>query len=226
MSNLARCDAAVVPSGYNLPSSLVFSPTLVSLSFLFSFSFPKSRRYTFLAGIMASYNAIDSHAPSPYGSGDPYYNASTGYISPANPKKPLNKWIKIGIPVAILVIAGAVVAGVLASRHHNHNSSSSNTSSGSPAAASSALSAKNAVGIFPTGTDSEYMVPIYPSTVSLTFEIYFRCLICLFARLYRRMQPLFHHQRSTLLAREAGGRRIPFLPVTLVLPLSDQIARV
>ncbi|KAF8273882.1 chondroitin AC/alginate lyase [Lactarius quietus] len=113
---------------------------------------------------MASYNAIDSN--SPYGSGDPYYNASTGYITPANPKKPLNKWIKFGAPVAILVVAGAVVAGVLASRHHNHNSSSSTSSSGNPAAASSAISAKNAVGIFPTGTDSEFMVPLYPSTTN------------------------------------------------------------
>ena len=170
------CPAYILPSS----SSLVFSHSCLSFFSLFLLPYsPKSRRYTFLAGIMASYNAIDSHSPSPYGSGDPYYNASTGYISPATPKKPVNKWIKIGIPIGILVIAGAVVAGVLASRHHSHNSSSSNSSSGSPAAASSALSAKNAVGIFPTGTDSEFMVPLYPSTVSFTtFEIYFRCLIC------------------------------------------------
>lgn len=123
---------------------------------------------------MASYNAIDNR--SPYGSGDPYYNASTGYISPSNPKKPLNKWVKFGIPVAILVIAGAVTAGVVASHHHSNNSSSkssSSSTSGSPAAASSAVSAKNAVGIFPTATDSEFMVPLYPSTVGLTtFEVY------------------------------------------------------
>jgi hypothetical protein len=125
---------------------------------------------------MASYDAIDSR--SPYGSGDPYYNASTGYITPTNPKKPLNKWFKFGIPVAILIIAGAVVAGVVASRHHSHNSSSQSSSpSGNPAAASSAVSAKNAVGIFPTGTDSEFMVPIYPSTVGLTtFDVNFSFL--------------------------------------------------
>ena len=123
---------------------------------------------------MASYDALDSRA-SPYGSGDPYYNASTGYITPASPKKPLNKWIKFGIPAAIVVIAGAVVAGVVASRHHSHNSSSqSSSTSGNPAAASSAVSAKNAVGIFPTATDSEFMVPIYPSTVGLTkFKVNF-----------------------------------------------------
>jgi hypothetical protein len=169
---------------FTFPFSLVFSPTLVSLSLSLSLlpHSPKYLRYTFPAGAMASYNAIDSPTPeaTPYGSGDPYYNASTGYISPANPKKSPNKWIKIGIPIGILVVAGAVVAGVLASRHHSHNSSSSSSSPGSPAAASSALSAKNAVGVFPTGTDSEFMVPIYPSTVGLiTFEVYFRCLTCL-----------------------------------------------
>lgn len=38
MSNLARCDAAVVPRTSCLPLPPSFSPTLVSLSFLFSFS--------------------------------------------------------------------------------------------------------------------------------------------------------------------------------------------
>ncbi|KAH9037194.1 chondroitin AC/alginate lyase [Lactarius hengduanensis] len=113
---------------------------------------------------MASYNALDNR--SPYGSGDPYYSASTGHIAPANAKKPLSKWIKFGIPVAVVVVVGAVVAGVLASRHSNKSSSSSSSSTGSPAAASSAVSAKNAVGIFPTATDSEFMVPIYPSTTN------------------------------------------------------------
>ena len=116
---------------------------------------------------MANYNALDSASPSPYGSGDPYYNSSTGYITPANPKKSLSKWIKFGVPVGVLVIAGAVVAAVLATRNHGHGSSSSKSNSGSPAAASSAISAKNAVGIYPTATDSEFMVPIYPSTVCL-----------------------------------------------------------
>ena len=118
-------------------------------------------------GLMASYDALDS-GTSPYGSGDPYYNTSTGYITPSTPKKSLtkSKWIKFGVPVGILVIAGAVVAAVLATRHH-HNSSSSSKNSGSPAAASSAISAKNAVGVFPTATNSEFMVPVYPSTVRL-----------------------------------------------------------
>ena len=79
----------------------------------------------------------------------------------------IGKWIKFGVPVGILVIAGAVVAAVLATRHHGHNSSSSSKNSGSPAAASSAISAKNAVGVFPTATNTEFMVPLYPSSVCL-----------------------------------------------------------
>ncbi|KAI9513057.1 chondroitin AC/alginate lyase [Russula earlei] len=124
---------------------------------------------------MASYNALDSHSPSPYGftpygSGDPYYHSSTGYIAPANnAKKYSSPWIKFGVPVGILVVAGAILAAVLATRH-NHSASASassgSSSSGSPAAASSAIGAKNAVGIFPTATDSEFMVPIYPSTTN------------------------------------------------------------
>jgi hypothetical protein len=115
-----------------------------------------------------TYDPLDS-GTSPYGSGDPYYNSSTGYITPPNPKKSLgkNKWLKIGVPVGVLVIAGAVVGAVLATRHHGHNSGSSSNNSGNPAAASSAISAKNAVGMFPTATNSEFMVPLYPSTVRM-----------------------------------------------------------
>lgn len=107
------------------------------------------------------YNALDGG--SPYGSGSPYYGSS-----PQIPKKSSNKrkWILFGVPVGILVIAGGVVAAVLATRHHGHNSSSSSKNSGNPAAASSAISAKNAVGVFPTATNSEFMVPLYPSTTN------------------------------------------------------------
>lgn len=135
-----------------------------------SFLSPSISLYTLFptpyVGPMATYDTLDS-TRSPYGSGDPYYNSSSGYITPANPKKSLSKskWIMFGVPVGVLVIAGAVVGAVLATRHHGHNSSSKN--SGSPSAASSAVSAKNAVGIFATATDSEFMVPLYPSTVRL-----------------------------------------------------------
>lgn len=118
---------------------------------------------------MASYH--NANANSPYGSGDPYYNESSGYITPMPVKKGTSKWVKLGIPVAIVIIVGAVVGGVLGSRASNNKSSSvsGGSSSGSSgdqaAAASSAASVKNAIGVYPTGTDSQYLVPLYPSTV-------------------------------------------------------------
>ncbi|EKM61305.1 uncharacterized protein PHACADRAFT_247830 [Phanerochaete carnosa HHB-10118-sp] len=113
------------------------------------------------------------NANSPYGSGDPYYNESSGYITPMPAKKRTSNWIKFGIPVAICVIVAAVVGGVVGSRNHNSSSSSvsgaaGGSSSGDQAAASasSAASVKKAIGIFPTGTDSLYLLPLYPSTTN------------------------------------------------------------
>ncbi len=115
-------------------------------------------------------NASNVHQPTPYGSGDPYYNESTGFITPSQPKKGASKWVKIGIPIGILVIAGAVVGIVLGLRAHNKTSSSSSSgSSGSSGDSNSASGAKNNLGLFATATDSQYMLPIYPSTV--------RCLL-------------------------------------------------
>ncbi|CAL1695085.1 unnamed protein product [Somion occarium] len=90
---------------------------------------------------------------TPYGSGDPYYNESSGYITPMPMKKRTSNWVKFGIPVAIVVIVAAVLGGVLGSR------ASKNT-------ASSAASVKNSIGVFPTATDSLYLLPIYPSTTN------------------------------------------------------------
>src|ERR1700761_7793233 len=122
---------------------------------------------------MASYNAVNntSHLAlnnygnnSPYGSGDPYYSASTGYIAPqTGRKRPLSNWVKFGVPIAIIIIVAAVIGGVLGSRaHHNSPSVNAASSPGSAAQASQAVSAKNAIGRFPTATNSEYLLPIYP----------------------------------------------------------------
>ena len=94
------------------------------------------------------------NANSPYGSGDPYYNESSGYITPMPLKKKTSLWLKIGIPVAICVIVAAVVGGVGGSRHHSSSSSvsggaaSGGSSGDQAAAASSAASVKNAIGVF------------------------------------------------------------------------------
>jgi len=117
----------------------------------------------------ARYDHLDStrnspyaSGPSPYGSGDPYYNESSGYISPPAAKKGVSNWIKVGVPVVVLLIAGAVVGGIFGSRHH----SSVANSTSAAAAASSVASVKHEIGIFPTATDSEFMMPIYPATTN------------------------------------------------------------
>ena len=128
---------------------------------------------------MATYNAIDSSQDSPYGSGDPYYSRSTGYIAPegytAPPppeKKRISNWIKIGIPVAIIVIAAAVVGGIFGARRASKSSGGGGGNQDPAAAASSAASVKSAVGRYATGTNSKYMVPVYPSTVRWFLFLY------------------------------------------------------
>ncbi|KAA1471587.1 heparinase II/III family protein [Dentipellis sp. KUC8613] len=121
---------------------------------------------------MASYDAINpQQGASPYGSGDPYYHESSGYITPQKPPARGRKWIWIAVPVAIAVIVAAVVGGVVGSRNHKDSSSSSSSnaaqgSGGGEAAASSAASVKNAIGIFATSTNSDYLMPVYPSTTN------------------------------------------------------------
>lgn len=99
---------------------------------------------------------------TPYGSGDPYYNQSSGFLPPQKPKKNISPWIKFGVPVAILVIVGVVVGVVVGTRK---SSSSSGSAASASAAASSAVEAKTSVGVFAVSTNAEWMLPVYPSTV-------------------------------------------------------------
>ncbi|EJD03712.1 uncharacterized protein FOMMEDRAFT_167044 [Fomitiporia mediterranea MF3/22] len=101
---------------------------------------------------------------NPYGSGDPYYNQSSGFLPPQKPKKGVSNWIKFGIPVAILVIAGIVVGAVVGTKKSNDNKTASKNDPS--AAASSAVSAKSEIGRFAVSTDSEWMLPVYPSTTN------------------------------------------------------------
>ncbi|PCH33933.1 hypothetical protein WOLCODRAFT_135402 [Wolfiporia cocos MD-104 SS10] len=116
---------------------------------------------------------LHSGSTTPYGSGDPYYNESSGFVAPhqSKPKRGMSNWIKIGVPVLIAIIIAAVLGGVLGSRAHHNSSASSNAvaNQASPtgaAAASSAASVKEAIGLFATATNSLYMLPIYPSTTN------------------------------------------------------------
>lgn len=111
---------------------------------------------------------------NPYGAGDPYYNQSSGYLPPQKPKKGVSNWIKIGVPVLILVIIGVVVGVVVGVKKHNDDNAAASSNNPS-AAASSAINEKNSVGRFPTATDTNYFMPIYPSTVRsrLSFAVLF-----------------------------------------------------
>lgn len=163
----------------------------------------------------ANYSSVNP--TTPYGSGDPYYNESTGYITPqASAAKKTSNWIKYGIPVAIVAIVGIVVGVVLGTRS-SHNSSSSGASSS--AAATSAIGAKNALGIFPTGTDSLYMLPLYPSTVSARWPFLFVFLTILHrpTLLPSRHPPLPPPPTPTLPG--------PMTPSNLLLPAQPKFAQ-
>ncbi|KIJ46453.1 hypothetical protein M422DRAFT_46181 [Sphaerobolus stellatus SS14] len=120
---------------------------------------------------LSQYQYQETHT-GPYGQTDPKFNESTFY---APRKKRVSPWLKFGLPILVIIIAAAVVGGVVGSRNKSSKSgslSSSGASAGSDPlgtktpSASEAVSAKEALGIFPTGTDS-YELPIYPSTTNI-----------------------------------------------------------
>ena len=116
------------------------------------------------------YHSAEHAAPtSPYGSGDPYYNKSSGYIASGPAKQQKKNWLKIGIPIALLVIIGAVVGGVLGSRASKKNNADSTGNAGSNGGNSNGNGnnpVKNGLARLPSSTDPVYGVPIYPSSVS------------------------------------------------------------
>jgi hypothetical protein len=159
-----------------------------------------------------NYNSIDLQPLY----GQAQYNSSSGYITPMPPRKRSSNWVRIAIPILLIVIVGAVVGGIIGS-HKKHNSSATS----SAAAASSAASAKTALGRFATATDSEFLVPIYVSTVR--FSIFFDLFGSHNAR-YRLIPPCLLPPPSsrpiTLLLR---GHKIPSNQPNLNQLLFDQI---
>lgn len=73
-----------------------------------------------------------------------------------------SKWLKIGLPVAVVLIAVGVVVGVLVSRHHKSSTSSTGGSGGGNGGGGGG--GGNNLGVFYTTTDA-YGLPVYPSTV-------------------------------------------------------------
>lgn len=114
---------------------------------------------------------------NPYNSGAGFYGESSGFLPPQPRKKRISPWIKFGIPLLIIVIAGAVVGGILGSRSSKNKTSSTTSSSNpsNPAAASSAAANKQKIGVFAVSTDS-YGLPVYPTAtgVSNTTALHWR----------------------------------------------------
>ena len=108
---------------------------------------------------------------------DGLYREGQSSTPSKKPKKA--NWKILGIALfVVLVIIALVLALVLGLRKKSNGGSSGATpgSSGVPGSASSAVSAKLALGRFATATDSEFMVPLYPSTVG-PYALFFLFLI-------------------------------------------------
>jgi flagellar basal body-associated protein FliL len=84
---------------------------------------------------------------------------------PAQKKSKVSKWIKIGVPVFILVVIVAVLAGVFGSRAAKKQDSTHTAESAASSEASAQSSIRAELGRFATATD-DYFLPVYPSTVS------------------------------------------------------------
>jgi hypothetical protein len=133
---------------------------------------------------------------NPYNSGAGFYGESSGFLPPQPRKKRVSNWIKFGIPILILIVAGAVLGGIFGSRASKKNNTTSNSLSNpsDPAAASSAAANKQKIGAFASTTDS-YGLPVYPTNASLFYflctrelTLYLgqqRCLCCSDFRLLR-----------------------------------------
>ena len=132
----------------------------------------------------------DDHLPlqsaDPMSSGNPYASQSPQGFN-QQPKKSKKKlWIILGVILAILIIVGAVVGGVVGSRSGNDSSSSGsgsaadqangggnagggNGNTGAPSGVSNvnseALTATAANRYLAIATESDYMLPVYPTGV-------------------------------------------------------------
>jgi hypothetical protein len=123
-------------------------------------------------------------------SNNPYaFGSSDGYRQ--TPKKSKKKWWIIGGIIAAIIIIGAVVGGVVGSRSNNGSSSSSSTNNGNVANGNantgvpSGVTGVNSEALTATGinggkylaieTNSEYMLPVYATGVSLSSLLKWKC---------------------------------------------------
>ena len=112
-----------------------------------------------------NYYKSEYNGNSPYG--DSYYAQSTGYIPPQTPRKPVSKWVKFGIPTAIVIIA-AIAVGVAVGVSKHNSTETTEAAASSAAAASASGSGQSTLGLFVTSYGSQYLNPYYPSTVGIS----------------------------------------------------------
>lgn len=109
----------------------------------------------------------------PYGSTDPYY-VQSGYFPPPRQKKPKSKWVKFGIPVAVILIIAIVVGVVVGIKEDDKSRSSSSSSASGSSSESDPVPGVSTPGAGATGGDgfarlavstNTWFLPAYPSTV-------------------------------------------------------------
>jgi hypothetical protein len=129
-------------------------------------------------------NHVPLASADPMSSGNPYASQSPRGFEQPQKKSRKKMWIIIGVIVALLVIIGAVLGGVLGSRSSSDSSSggsksaadnaSGNGNAGAPSGVSNvnseALTATNENRYLAIATDSEWMLPVYPTGVSPSFH--------------------------------------------------------
>jgi len=140
----------------------------------------------------------------PMSSGNPYASQSPRGFEQPQKKSRKKLWIIIGVVVALIVIIGAVVGGVVGSRSSSDSSSggsksaadnasgSGNGNAGAPSGVSNvnseALTATNENRYLAIATDSEWMIPVYPTGVSPSFHVCSKLIAdwnCWIRRTYR-----------------------------------------
>lgn len=116
----------------------------------------------------------------PMSSGNPYASQSPRGFEQPQKKSRKKMWIIIGVIIALIVIIGAVLGGVLGSRSSNDSSSggsksaadnaNGNGNAGAPSGVtgvnSEAVTATNENRYLAIATDSQWMLPVYPTGVS------------------------------------------------------------
>ncbi|EJD54513.1 hypothetical protein AURDEDRAFT_110122 [Auricularia subglabra TFB-10046 SS5] len=93
------------------------------------------------------------------------YNNKYGYPPVAPARKRKSAWVRIGIPIALLLVIAAVVVGVVVALRNkkDKNSDGSSGGSGNGSGGNGGNGGPNAnVGTFATSTDA-YFLPVYPT---------------------------------------------------------------